>query len=332
MTTNVLEAITEKYHSLTRSGKKLADYIFAHTTESQYLSITSLAENCDVSEATITRFCRALGYPSYNAFKLALAQADHVTDLGDPTDCNEPITSKDSTDTMCRKVHAANIAALNETLELLDEGSLMSASRLLASSEKVYCFGHGGSSIMAMEAWARFSTAASNFIHITDSHMQAMAIALATPKDAILFFSYSGSTKDMEDIFRFSTAASNFIHITDSHMQAMAIALATPKDAILFFSYSGSTKDMEDIFNVAQERKVPIILITHFPKSRAAEFAQIILQCGYNESPLQSGSISAKVGQLFLIDCLFYGFCRQNPELRAAARSSTAKAIANKLL
>lgn len=285
MTTNVLEAITEKYHSLTRSGKKLADYIFAHTTESQYLSITSLAENCDVSEATITRFCRALGYPSYNAFKLALAQADHVTDLGDPTDCNEPITSKDSTDTMCRKVHAANIAALNETLELLDEGSLMNASRLLASSEKVYCFGHGGSSIMAMEAWARFST-----------------------------------------------AASNFIHITDSHMQAMAIALATPKDAILFFSYSGSTKDMEDIFNVAQERKVPIILITHFPKSRAAEFAQIILQCGYNESPLQSGSISAKVGQLFLIDCLFYGFCRQNPELRAAARSSTAKAIANKLL
>lgn len=285
MTTNVLEAITEKYHSLTRSGKKLADYIFAHTTESQYLSITSLAENCDVSEATITRFCRALGYPSYNAFKLALAQADHVTDLGDPTDCNEPITSKDSTDTMCRKVHAANIAALNETLELLDEESLMNASRLLASSEKVYCFGHGGSSIMAMEAWARFST-----------------------------------------------AASNFIHITDSHMQAMAIALATPKDAILFFSYSGSTKDMEDIFNVAQERKVPIILITHFPKSRAAEFAQIILQCGYNESPLQSGSISAKVGQLFLIDCLFYGFCRQNPELRAAARSSTAKAIANKLL
>lgn len=285
MTTNVLEAITEKYHSLTRSGKKLADYIFAHTTESQYLSITSLAENCDVSEATITRFCRALGYPSYNAFKLALAQADHVTDLGDPTDCNEPITSKDSTDTMCRKVHAANIAALNATLELLDEGSLMSASRLLASSEKIYCFGHGGSSIMAMEAWARFST-----------------------------------------------AASNFIHITDSHMQAMAIALATPKDAILFFSYSGSTKDMEDIFNVAQERKVPIILITHFPKSRAAEFAQIILQCGYNESPLQSGSISAKVGQLFLIDCLFYGFCRQNPELRAAARSSTAKAIANKLL
>ena len=31
-------------------------------------------------------------------------------------------------------------------------------------------------------------------------------------------------------------------------------------------------------------------------------------------------------------DTLFYGFCSMNPKLRAAARSSTAKAIANKLL
>lgn len=285
MASNVLDSITEKYHSLTRSGKKLADYIFTHTTETQYLSITSLAENCDVSEATITRFCRTLEFPSYNSFKLALAQADHVTDLGDPTDCLEPITSGDTTLTMCRKVHAANVASLNETLEMLDEDCMLRASRILSGAEKVYCLGQGGSMVMAMEAWARFST-----------------------------------------------AASNFIHIEDSHMQAMAIALATSKDAILFFSYSGSTKDMEDIFLIAQERKIPIILITHFPKSRAAEFATIILQCGYNESPLQSGSISAKVGQLFLIDCLFYGFCRQNPELRSAARVQTAQAIARKLL
>ena len=45
--------------------KKLADYVFSHTAETQYLSITSLAENCDVSEATITRFCRGLGPVSY---------------------------------------------------------------------------------------------------------------------------------------------------------------------------------------------------------------------------------------------------------------------------
>ena len=82
MADSILDSITEQYHSLTKSGKKLADYVFSHTTETQYLSITSLAENCKVSEATITRFCRGLGLSGYNAFKLALAQADRTTDLG----------------------------------------------------------------------------------------------------------------------------------------------------------------------------------------------------------------------------------------------------------
>lgn len=49
MADNILDSITEQYHSLTKSGKKLADYVFSHTAETQYLSITSLAENCDVS-------------------------------------------------------------------------------------------------------------------------------------------------------------------------------------------------------------------------------------------------------------------------------------------
>ena len=159
------------------------------------------------------------------------------------------------------------------------------AISILLRSRRVYCFGQGGSMIMAMEAWSRFST-----------------------------------------------AAPNFIHICDSHMQASAIAMADSEDAILFFSYSGSTKDMYDPLQIASNRHIPVILITHFPKSAGAEFASVVLQCGYNESPLQSGSVAAKVGQLFLIDCLFYGYCSKNPDTCSAARSATAHAIANKFL
>lgn len=285
MNGNILESITEQYHSLTRSGKKLADYIFANTSATQYLSISALAENSGVSEASITRFCHSLGLSGYNDFKLALAKADRITDLGDPSDAPQTITSEDTLNNIFHKLHASHIASLNETLEQLDEKEVSRAVDLLSAADRIYCFGQGGSMVMAMEAWARFST-----------------------------------------------ASSRFVHIADSHMQAMTTALATSKDVILFFSYSGSTKDMEDIMNIAKSREIPIILITHFPKSRAAEFADVILLCGYNESPLQSGSVAAKVGQLFLIECLFYGFCKRNPELCASARTSTAEAIAKKLL
>lgn len=285
MADNILDSITEQYHSLTKSGKKLADYVFSHTAETQYLSITSLAENCDVSEATITRFCRGLGLSGYNAFKLALAQADRTTDLGDSSNSAEPVSSEDSIATICSKVHAANLLSLNESYALFDEKAMSEAISILSKARRVYCFGQGGSMVMAMEAWARFST-----------------------------------------------ASPHFIHICDSHMQASAISMADSEDAILFFSYSGSTKDMCDTLHIAIQRNVPVILITHFPKSIGAELATVVLQCGYNESPLQSGSVAAKVGQLFLIDCLFYGYCCQKPEIRSASRAATAQAIANKLL
>ena len=152
MADNILDSITEQYHSLTKSGKKLADYVFSHTAETQYLSITSLAENCDVSEATITRFCRGLGLSGYNAFKLALAQADRTTDLGDSNNSAEPISSEDSISTICAKVHAANLLSLNESYALYDEESMSKAISILSRSRRVYCFGQEGIMIMAMEA------------------------------------------------------------------------------------------------------------------------------------------------------------------------------------
>ena len=285
MASNILESITAQYHSLTRSGKKLADYIFAHTGEAQYFSISTLAENSGVSEASITRFCHGLGLAGYNDFKLALAKTDHVTDMGELSDSPQGIASEDSLNTIFQKIHKASVLSLNETLELLDEDAINKAVDLLVQADRGFCFGNGGSMVMAMEAWARFST-----------------------------------------------ATSRFVHVSDSHMQIMNTALATSRDVLLVFSYSGSTKDMEDTLQIAREHGVSIILVTHYPNSRAAQFADVVLLCGYNEGPLQSGSIPAKVGQLLLIDCLFYGFCRRNPEASAAARSATAEAVARKML
>ena len=243
MSENILETITTQYHSLTRSSQKLADYILANAHDAQYMSISGLAEHSGVSEASITRFCRSLGLTGYNSLKLALAKADYVTDLGESSHTSDTITSQDTFSSIFRKLYNANILSLNETMELLDENNISKAVDLISAADRVFCLGHGGSMVMAMEAWARFST-----------------------------------------------ATSHFVHIEDSHMQVMHLALATEKDVILFFSYSGSTKDMEDIMHVAKERHISVILVTHFPNSCAAGYADVVLLCGYNESPLQSGS------------------------------------------
>lgn len=283
MTSNILDEITQQYNSLTRSNKKLADFILTNKSNTQFMSITSLAENCGVAEATITRFCRALGLSGYNDFKLALAKA-----MGSSTaaaaDFGGSFLKEASLSNMCKKLYIDDVTALNETLELLDEKNVTDAVELLLNANHVYCFGQGGSNVMAKEAMARFAT-----------------------------------------------ATNKFIHIEDSHMQAMAASLSTEQDVILFFSYSGSTKDMLDVIKPTRKTGAKIILVTHFPKSPASSFADVILLCGSNESPLQSGSVAAKIGQMFIIDYLFCAFCQSCPDI-AGHLETTAQAISSKLL
>ena len=69
------EMLRTKRDSLTKSGAIVADYLMQHAEDAQYLSISSLANECGVAEATIFRFCRSLGFQGYNEMKIALAKA-----------------------------------------------------------------------------------------------------------------------------------------------------------------------------------------------------------------------------------------------------------------
>lgn len=73
--TNVFNKISAQYYQLTTAEKKVADYVIAFQRDTQFMSISDLAEACGVAEATVSRFCRRLNYKSYNAFKLAVASA-----------------------------------------------------------------------------------------------------------------------------------------------------------------------------------------------------------------------------------------------------------------
>src|SRR5699024_4292197 len=52
---NVFQRITQEYYQLTASEKKLANYVVANGQRTQSMSISELAGECAVAEATITR-------------------------------------------------------------------------------------------------------------------------------------------------------------------------------------------------------------------------------------------------------------------------------------
>ena len=192
---NAFEKISNAYYSLTAAEKKVADYVIIHQQESQYMSISELAEACGVAEATISRFARRLNYKGYNAFKLAVAHSTAGRSAGNPL--SGQVLAEDGVSDVCQKLFAANVDAMEQTLSLLRPEAVTAAGDLLERADKVLCMGQGGSMVMAQEAAHLFSTAFGKYFAVTDSHMQAIAATQLGPRDVILYFSYSGATRDM---------------------------------------------------------------------------------------------------------------------------------------
>ncbi len=130
----------------------------------------------------------------------------------------------------------------------------------------------------------------------------------------------------------FSICDGKFVPVSDSHMQIIASATLTAEDAVLFFSYSGATRDMMETLTVVHEQGAKIILVTRFAHSPGAAMADVVLQCGSNESPLQHGSVPARIAQLFLLDILFTRLCLSEPTVFHENRRRIAAGLADKHL
>ena len=122
------------------------------------------------------------------------------------------------------------------------------------------------------------------------------------------------------------------VHMTvDVHLQAMSAALLGPDDLAIAFSYSGETKDMLDIVNRAHQHGAKVIGVTHFSRSPLGNVCDLRLLCGANEGPMQGGSTSVKMSQLFLLDVLYTEYFRRTRSISMDNRTATADAVADKL-
>lgn len=142
-----------------------------------------------------------------------------------------------------------------------------------------------------------------------------------------------GSQVLANDIWaRFATVTTKFHTAGDSHMQALTASLMGPEDVILFVSYSGATRDMLETLRLAKSCGAHIILMTHYADSPGAALADVVLLCGAQESPLEGGSIAAKIAMLYVAEVLVLRFTMDNLELTTIAKQRTSKALGPKLL
>ena len=187
--------IKSEYESLPPSEKKVADYVLKNPEKIIYFSVSELASSVRVSDSTIIRFCKNVGFNGYQEFKLFVAQ-----DLVVPIEnINEDIKLDDDLETITKKISYSNKQAIEETMSMINLTTLQRAIDIITKAKKIEFYGVGASGITAYDAKYKFLRIGKNVDCYTDPHLQAMSAATLSRDDVVIGISHSGSTKDVVD-------------------------------------------------------------------------------------------------------------------------------------
>ena len=183
--------ILQAYGQLNPAEKRLADYIIEHKKDVIHLSITELAERSGVSETTVIRLCRRLGYEGYQVFKIKMAQ-ELVPPL---SNIHEDLEEGDDTLSVTKKVFNANITAIRDTLSILNQEVLERAIEALVKAKRIVFVGEGGSACVANDAAHKFMRIGIPVFFYSDPFMEIATAVMMGPGEVMVGISHGGSTK-----------------------------------------------------------------------------------------------------------------------------------------
>lgn len=178
--------------------KRVAEYVIENSDEVVYSSITNLADQIGVSEATIVKFCQRVGYSGYQELKIMLARTNQQPDENEII--YGAIEPGDSIGGLKDKLFQIYDESLESTHKLIETDLYEEVVDKILAARRVYFFGYGASGIVARDAELKFVRIGLPAVAMTDSHSQKTVASLLEPEDLVLAISDSGRTRELIEV------------------------------------------------------------------------------------------------------------------------------------
>lgn len=149
---SILDEIRAKTDALTKKQRCVAQYILDNPDEASYLSLKELSLRTCVSEVSVLRVCKALGYESFIALKEALRE--HTKDAFRTVTLPAPSLHPDNRtgatpEQLLKMVCADEQNNLISTISQLDTDKLVRCVHELLKAERIFVFGHDRTYVFA---------------------------------------------------------------------------------------------------------------------------------------------------------------------------------------
>jgi RpiR family transcriptional regulator, carbohydrate utilization regulator len=213
---DILSQIKDSYGELRRAERRVADVVLADVSFSVDASNAEIARRADVSEPTVTRFCRAIGCDGVRDFKLKLAQSVVVGRLY-LSPAPPPEQGEDGSP-LWNMVFGEARNALSAVERSIDPADVLRAAEMVAGAHQVVVFGLGGSSsTLALEAQNRLFRYGVVVSAYSDPYVMKMVASTLKPNDLVIAFSSTGRTREIVEAVTLAR-----------HYRARTIAITAP--------------------------------------------------------------------------------------------------------
>ena len=138
------QVLTDHFNDLTKSEKRIANFLRKNQEESAFLSAGEIASRMELSEATLVRFARSLGFSSYPAMRTVL-QDNFRRRVTHSARLRGRLNDMRDGDDMFERLTATEIDFLTQALDSIKREELNKAVEIMHEHDRVFVFGLGPS-------------------------------------------------------------------------------------------------------------------------------------------------------------------------------------------
>lgn len=198
----ILDTIGALQNSLTKTEKKIASAILSQPDLLSQCSLSDVAAQLDVGEATFIRFCRTLGFKGYTDFKLDLAIELATQEKESNTLLDTDVSETDTTKEIAIKLQTTLNNVISETINLLNFNELEKVVTELRRAKRIFLFGVGSSGLTAEDAKHKLMRIGLQTDAVTNNHFMYMQAALLKKGDVVIGISHSGNSQETTKALR----------------------------------------------------------------------------------------------------------------------------------
>jgi len=206
MKNGIVKQITASYGDLRKSEKRAADYILRHMELAAGLSIDRLAKAADVSQPTVLRMLRSLGFTGYKDFKYQLV-SELAQSGAESQGAAEPmfgytLRKQDTLEEIPSYMTATAAGMMEETLKNLSVRTYRKAVESIRKARLIDIYSVENSGVTAQDLLAKLLYLGLPCRYFSDAYYQRISAGSLTGEDVAVGISYSGASKDTVDAVR----------------------------------------------------------------------------------------------------------------------------------